>query len=122
MRSDDDRALPDTLSTVGNSIRYGGQNFALLEEKIIQAGYWNEQISPHQILSLRDWVERILNISFIRNDAAHRANVTRKQFHLLREQYFGSPRNGIGVLSGLLLVWQVPIAPASETPGSRPLP
>lgn len=112
----DGHPLPDTLGTVGHSIKHGGQNFALLEQRIVQQGYWNGQITTSQMLSLRDWIERILKISFIRNDAAHRANVTPQQFRSLIETYFGSPRHGIGVLSGLLLAWQSPIGPAGEHP------
>lgn len=45
----------------------------------------------------------VQKITFIRNDAAHRADVERKPFQSLTNLYFGSARTGIGALTGLLL-------------------
>ncbi|NJP07302.1 MAG: hypothetical protein HC837_17620 [Chloroflexaceae bacterium] len=49
---------------------------------------------------------KLEQISFIRNQAAHTANVDRKAFEELIQRSFGSARSGIGVLNGLLLAWR----------------
>jgi len=100
------RPLMDTLGTLGNCKGFGGTNWIILEEAIVQGQHWNEQIAPQQRLLLSDWIDMVRKISFIRNDAAHRANVERKAFQSLINLYFGSARTGIGLLSGLLLAWQ----------------
>lgn len=99
------KPLLDTLGTLGHSINYGGHNFAILQQVVVGTGFWKERIGAHQVLSFRNWIELILKMSFIRNDAAHKANVTPRQFRSLIDMYFGSPVSGIGVLNGLLLAW-----------------
>jgi hypothetical protein len=95
-----------TLGTLGNSKGFGGTNWLILEQAIVQGHHWNEQIALQQQLPLSDWVDMVKKISFTRNDAAHKANVERKAFQSLINLYFGSARTGIGVLNGLLLAWQ----------------
>ncbi len=110
------RPLQDTLGTIGNSVNYGGHNFVILENAVVERGHWYAQINEHQLLQFRKWIDLILKVSFIRNEAAHKANVTPKQFRSLTDMYFGSPIAGIGVLNGLLLAWRdLPAATANDT-------
>lgn len=99
------KPLMQTLGTIGNAKGYGGTNWGILDQAIAQGGYWQAQISPQQSLSLSVWVDMIKKMSYIRNDAAHKANVNRKSFQTLITLYFGSPMSGIGVFNGLLLAW-----------------
>jgi hypothetical protein len=98
--------LQKTLGTLGHSKGHGGANWAILEADIVQGKHWNEQIAPQQTLSLSSWVDMVKKISFIRNDAAHRANITGKQFHSLIQIYFGGAMSGSGALNALLLAWR----------------
>ncbi len=112
------RALLDTLGTLGNSVKYGGHNFVILENAVVASGHWNAQISEYQNFAFRRWIDYILKISFIRNDAAHKADITPKQFRSLIDMYFGSPTTGIGVFNGLLLAWQQPSSLLNSQPTS----
>lgn len=104
--STDGRALPDTLGTLGNSKRYGGTNWAILEQAIVHGGHWKQGVTPNLTLTFSKWIDMIKEISFIRNGAAHRANVEPKSFQTFVSMYFGSPLSGIGVFNGLLLAWE----------------
>ena len=102
------KPLMKTLGSLGNSKGYGGTNWVMLEQSIVQGGYWLEQVTEQQELTLSKWIDIIKSISYIRNDAAHKANVSRKAFQTLTNYYFGSSLTGIGVLNGLLLAWKEP--------------
>lgn len=108
LRRDTDEELMKTLGTLGNSKKYSGTNWQRLETAIVAGGYWQAQINPQQRLSLSDWIDAILKLSFIRNDAAHRANTPPKQYKSLLHLYFGSATRGIGVFNGLVLAWHNP--------------
>ena len=118
LREEGGRALMQTLGTLGNCKGYGGTNWIILEQAIVQGQHWNEQIAPQQRLSLSDWIDMIKKVGFIRNDAAHKANVERKAFQSLINLYFGSALTGMGVLNGLLLAWRASphTAPAPAPP------
>lgn len=98
--------LQRTLGTLGHCKGHGGANWAILEADIVQGQHWHEQIAPDQALPLAKWVDMVKKLSFIRNDAAHRANVERKAFQALIQLYFGGAMSGSGVLNGLLLAWR----------------
>ncbi|MBC8077187.1 MAG: hypothetical protein H7Y32_14010, partial [Chloroflexales bacterium] len=104
--ADTGRALMLTLGTLGNSKGHGGTNWTILEQSIVLGGCWHAQVSPQQLLAFSSWIDMIKTIGYIRNDAAHKANVERKAFQRLIALYFGSPVSGIGVFNGLLLAWQ----------------
>jgi hypothetical protein len=97
--------LYDTLGTLGNCKLYGGTNWGILERVIVQEGHWREQTSARQPLSFSDWIDMIQKIAYIRNDAAHKANVERRAFQRLIQLYFGGSLSGMGVFNGLLLAW-----------------
>lgn len=46
----DGKPLPDTLGTLGNSLKYGGTNFSILENVVVHRGSWNTQITEDQTL------------------------------------------------------------------------
>lgn len=106
LRDGTGRQLMQTLGTIGNCKGFGGTNWVILEDAIVQKQHWDAQIAPQQQLHFSDWIDMVRKITFIRNDAAHKANVELKTFQSLVSLYFGSARTGIGVLNGLLLAWR----------------
>ncbi len=98
--------LQRTLGALGNSKKRGGANWDILEIDIVQQQHWNEQIAPQQTLTLSTWIDMVCQLSHIRNQAAHRANIDRKTFQTLIQLYFGGAMSGSGVFNGLLLAWQ----------------
>lgn len=100
------KELPKTLGTLGHSKRHGGDNWRILEDTIANAGHWHEHITPHHQLTLSAWIDDVYTISFIRNDAAHRANVPPATFEKLTKRYFGSVGTGMGLLNGIILAWR----------------
>jgi hypothetical protein len=103
---DDGKKLMDTLGTLGNCKGFGGTNWTILEQAIVQNSHWNSQIVAGQAFAFDKWIDSVKSISFVRNDAAHRANVSSKAFQSLVNRLFGSPASGMGVLNGLLLAWR----------------
>jgi hypothetical protein len=99
--------LHDTLGTLGNCKQYGGTNWTILERVVVQGGFWQEQVAEQQALAFSSWIDMVKSIAYIRNDAAHKANVDRRAFQRLTQLYFGSSLSGIGVFNGLLLAWRV---------------
>jgi hypothetical protein len=98
--------LQRTLGTLGHCKEHGGANWTILEADIVQGQHWHEQIAPDQALHLSKWVDMVKKLSFIRNNAAHRANVGQKAFQSLTQLYFGGAMSGSGVMNGLLLAWR----------------
>jgi hypothetical protein len=102
------KRLYRTLGTLGKCKDFGGTNWRILEQTIVQGGCWHEQIVTNQTLSFSRWIDTIRIIADIRNQAAHEAQVDQHDFHTLTTLYFGSSKSGIGVFNGLLLAWRMP--------------
>ncbi|NJP06566.1 MAG: hypothetical protein HC837_13520 [Chloroflexaceae bacterium] len=82
------------------------------------AQYWHGNVlpdEPEQTLQFDDYVEQILQISRIRNDAAHTKVVTRDKYQRLFLMTCQSGRLRIGALNALLLAWRTP---PDETPAA----
>jgi hypothetical protein len=99
------KALMETLGTLGNCKGYGGANWLALEQNIVQRRYWNSNIAPGQTLSFSRWIDTIGSIAKIRNDAAHTANIAPATYQDTVTWLFGSVSKGMGLLNGLLLAW-----------------
>ncbi|HEU4322709.1 MAG TPA: hypothetical protein VFS21_06130 [Roseiflexaceae bacterium] len=100
------RSLMPTLGVLGNSKGFGGNNWRTLELAIVGGQHWEEQITPRQRLPFSDWIDQVLQVSLIRNNAAHSANASTADFQTLVGLCFGGARTGMGVLNGLLLAWR----------------
>lgn len=100
--------LPRTLGTLGRTCKDQGQNWRLLSSAIVGAGRWESQVTSSIRLPFDTWARNVGAISFIRNQAAHEAQVSRDEFLDLERRYFGSLRDGFGALNGLLVAWREP--------------
>lgn len=111
----DGTRLPETLGTLASCKDFGGDNWVLLRQQIVDAGYWEEGVAPGAVYPLSRWVDSLKPIQQIRNRAAHKGRIERADFQTITTGYFGSSLTGLGVLNGLLMAWRsTPVPPGQR--------
>lgn len=102
------KELYRTLGVIGRTCKDRGRNWRLMTGAVFGGNHWNVQVTGSTRIPFETWGMKVWDISRIRNQAAHEAQVSKDEFLDLERLYFGSLRDGFGALNGLLIAWREP--------------